>query len=163
MSYPIEQAVLAAIAALEAVQATSGTLGLQSIHRIANRLESIVHDSELVELRVLAGRIVASTTLDEAQSITRELSDVFNKRIAARGETLKAKTTTILLIEDDRLTARIVADHLAGPEREVLVATDAQQAQRLLRDYDVALIVLDLVLPDADCRDLLVDLRSSPV
>lgn len=163
MNYPVEQAVLAAIAALEAVQASSGALGLQSVHRIANRLESIVHDSEFVELRILASRIGANKTLEEAQSITSELNEIFKKRIAARAETLKSKSTTILLIEDDRLTARVLADHLAGPEREVLVATDAQQAQRLLRDYDVALIILDLVLPDADGRDLLVDLRSSPV
>ena len=66
----------------------------------------------------------------------------------------------VLLVEDDRLTARVLVDRLAGEEIEVRVAGDARQARGLLARGDVSLVLLDLVLPDEDGRELLATLRD---
>ncbi|MGH7656712.1 MAG: GGDEF domain-containing response regulator, partial [Gemmatimonadales bacterium] len=51
---------------------------------------------------------------------------------------------------------------LASPSRSVLVAGSAASALEYIREHDIALILLDLVLPDGDGRHLLMRLRESP-
>ena len=70
--------------------------------------------------------------------------------------------SAILVIEDDLLSARLVERALTGPGRKVLVAGSVAQAEEALRENDVALILLDLILPDQDGRQLLVRLRERP-
>ena len=71
--------------------------------------------------------------------------------------------TTILIVEDDRLTARILADALAADGRRVLVAGSARVAEKLIREHDIGIILLDLLLPDGDGRDFLTRIRMTPV
>lgn len=60
--------------------------------------------------------------------------------------------TTILVIDDDRSTRKVAKAALAGPGREILAVDSASEAERSLARHDVALIILSLVLPDADGR-----------
>ena len=71
------------------------------------------------------------------------------------------KRSTVLIVEDDRLMAQILADELGAPARTILIARSAQEATARIREYDVDLILLDLVLPDGDGRDLLTELRGT--
>lgn len=70
-------------------------------------------------------------------------------------------TGVILIVEDDRLTARVHADALADIESAVVIARNGAEAESLLRVHNVSIILLDLVLPDSDGRDLLVRMRAS--
>lgn len=65
---------------------------------------------------------------------------------------LSGPETTILVIDDDRGTRKVAKSALAGPGREIIAVDSAAEAQRALARHDVALIVLSLVLPDADGR-----------
>ena len=66
----------------------------------------------------------------------------------------------ILVVEDDRLTARVHADALERIGLPVVIASDADEAEVLLREHRVSIFVLDLVLPRGDGRDLLMRLRA---
>ena len=66
----------------------------------------------------------------------------------------------ILIVEDDRAAAHLFQNTLASPGREILVASTAAAAVEALYSQPVSLIVLDLVLPDADGRGLLASLRG---
>jgi diguanylate cyclase (GGDEF)-like protein len=68
----------------------------------------------------------------------------------------------ILVVEDDPDMARAVQMKLAAPNRVVFVAGSIAVAERILADNDIALIVLDLGLPDCDGRNLLIRLRERP-
>jgi diguanylate cyclase (GGDEF)-like protein len=68
----------------------------------------------------------------------------------------------ILVVEDDAEMARALQMRLAAPNRVVFVAGSIAAAERILADNDIALIVLDLVLPDCDGRNLLIRLRERP-
>jgi len=68
--------------------------------------------------------------------------------------------TSILIVEDDDDQARYMAHALASPDREILEARTAEEAQAILDDREVSLIVLDLILPDVDGRDFLSRLRG---
>lgn len=70
--------------------------------------------------------------------------------------------TGILVIEDDPLVARLLEMKLASPTRRVRTASTLADAQAELRAAKVSLILLDLFLPDADGRTLLVELRARP-
>lgn len=93
------------------------------------------------------------------EDLDRVLAEIINSlEPQNRAESVDS---VILMIEDDALTARIQQDALSGIESEVVVARDATEAELLLRQHNVSIILLDLVLPDADGRDLLTRLRAS--
>lgn len=135
----------ALIATLESARAAWAETGARrTAQRVARYAE-----------RFVAGR-PAATGPDDTESIDDLLS-------ALRAETTTESTkTTILLVEDDRLTAHIVTDILTAPRRTVVVAQTAAHASVLLREHEIDLILLDLLLPDGDGRDLLVHIRSTP-
>jgi len=68
----------------------------------------------------------------------------------------------LLIIEDDPEIQYILSVILAGEGREVVGVDTAGKARAELALGDVDLVVLDLILPDADGRTLLSDLRSAP-
>lgn len=70
--------------------------------------------------------------------------------------------TCVLVIEGDEAEGARLQQALAQPRRDVLVAPGAAEAAAVLAQRDVALIVLDLVLPDDDGRRLITRLRRDP-
>jgi len=68
----------------------------------------------------------------------------------------------ILIVEDDPVTARLLERTLEKLGRSVQVAPDAAAAREAIARAVPALIILDLVLPDADGRNLLASWRSTP-
>lgn len=70
---------------------------------------------------------------------------------------------TVLIVEDDELFARTLATVLTAPGRRIeIVGTAAQARERLKAASPVALVVLDLILPDSDGRNILLEFRSDP-
>ena len=67
----------------------------------------------------------------------------------------------ILVVEDDAALARVVRDNLAYEGFDVEWAGDGHQAVDKARAFGPDLIVLDLMLPDADGFDLFGILRQS--
>lgn len=68
----------------------------------------------------------------------------------------------ILVVEDNRLEAILHRAAVGGPNREILLAETVPEAREILEAEQVDLIVLDLSLPGADGRDLLLDLGARP-
>ncbi len=67
----------------------------------------------------------------------------------------------ILVVEDDPVTSRLVENTVEKTGRSVRVAATAAAAEAIAL-ASPALIILDLVLPDADGRTLLGSWRSAP-
>jgi two-component system, cell cycle response regulator len=70
--------------------------------------------------------------------------------------------TTVLVIDDDPSITELLALVLSGPAREVLSAGTAKEAEKILEERRVSLILLDLILPDTDGRNFLVRLKERP-
>lgn len=66
----------------------------------------------------------------------------------------------ILVIEDDPEIQYILSVILADQGREIIAAETGGQARAHLDGGDVDLVILDLILPDADGRSLLSELRA---
>lgn len=120
------------------LRGSGGTYGFPRITEAAAGVEESA-DPELAE------------RLEELVGILRE--------VAMRGQ---PDQLGVLVIDDDPEIARILEHHLAGKNREVHVARSAEEAEQVLVNHDIALVVLDLVLPDTDGRNLLMRLRERP-
>ena len=66
----------------------------------------------------------------------------------------------ILLIEDDVRLARMVADYLRQNQFEVQHAADGASGLAALRRGHADLVILDLMLPDANGLDLFREIRA---
>ena len=73
-----------------------------------------------------------------------------------------ARARRVLVVEDDPEISYLLSVVLAGDDREVVVAANGEEALRVLRGGEVALVVLDLILPDVDGRSLLSQVREQP-
>ena len=71
-----------------------------------------------------------------------------------------ARARRLLVVEDDPEIAYLLSVVLAGEDREVVIAGSGEEALRVLAAGDVALVVLDLILPDIDGRSLLAQVRE---
>lgn len=129
---------------------------LPSVRRIVTRIQ---HAALLAGRREIA-YIAASILEAEAEGEVAALTDHLIQHLRMPRETESGPTPRVLMIEDDRLTARVLADALQASGCEVVIAGSAEEGQRRLAENEYDLILLDLVLPDADGRDLLVALRA---
>jgi len=66
----------------------------------------------------------------------------------------------VLLVEDNRTVAAAMQAYLKGPGYAVHHAVSAEEAERLLREHSIDIVLLDLILPDRDGRDLLIQMRE---
>src|SRR5687767_4017831 len=71
-------------------------------------------------------------------------------------------TATILIVDDDPLQVSFYQAVLASPEWRLRFAGSLAQADVMLAEGDVTLVILDLVLPDGDGRWWLFRLRERP-
>ena len=88
------------------------------------------------------------------------------KRLLARVKEVASEecleSASILLVEDDPDLARSVVSELTESDCEISIATTVQEAELMLQTRQFSLIILDLLLPDGDGRNLLVRLRQVP-
>lgn len=69
---------------------------------------------------------------------------------------------TILVVEDDLVLGRLYQHVLNRPGWAVVMAPSLEAADRALAEHLIALVILDLFLPDGDGRDWLTALRAKP-
>ena len=69
-------------------------------------------------------------------------------------------TARVLVVEDDRLLAKVLSDNLTLDGFEVARAPDANSAVNLAREFVPDLIILDVMLPDRSGFDVFDSLRQ---
>lgn len=130
---------------------------VESVRRLAHALRGSGATYGFPEISVSAQAVEEST---DTQLVPRVDALVSTLRTAAERD---AKATQgILIVEDDEDLARFLSSVLAEEGRAIYVAGSASLANAILEEKDVALIILDLLLPDTDGRNLLLKLREKP-
>ncbi len=77
-------------------------------------------------------------------------------------KTRRQRSTRILVVEDEPVTAEVFARALHNEGHRVRVARDGVQAAHALRDHPPDLVVLDMGLPGAPGSEVLRGLRQGP-
>ena len=129
-----------------------------AILRIVQALRQAARAHHIDGVEAAATALEAAAT-ESAEALKARLDDLLQTLDAVIDETNGPKAR-ILVIEPDPDTAAMLEVILAAPNREVFVAGTAQEAERRLARDVFSLIVLELVLPDLDGRNLLVRLRA---
>jgi DNA-binding response OmpR family regulator len=142
----------AALAALEA----EGSL--DSLRRLARSLARASEQANLLDVAARA-RAMQGVPASELPSAARELLDFLVAQLPSDAE---EHDHHVLVVEDDATTATALTSYLKQEGRMLHLAATAAEAERLLRAHPIDLIVLDLILPDRDGRDLLLQLREDP-
>ena len=88
-------------------------------------------------------------------------TDHLIKEIQVAASSEGEQTIGILLAANDPASAETLRKRLADTNRRVYVAETAKEAERIMADESIALVVLDLILPDRDGRNLLGQLKGS--
>jgi diguanylate cyclase (GGDEF)-like protein len=129
----------------------------ESIRRIAHALRGSGGTYGFAEITAAAAAVEEAGAEALPAAVERLLAT-----LRAVVESREAQKVAVLVIEDDPDISFMLQTTLAAPNREILVAETAGQAEAMLVEKEVSLIILDLVLPDSDGRDLLVRLRERP-
>lgn len=127
----------------------------ETVRRMARSLAGAAREHGLSSIEGAAELVEAAGAPDDlvtrALALLRLLEPADRPRGPAR----------VLVIEDEATSALLLQALIAHPQREVQVVGTARDAERVLEEgADVDLILLDLVLPDADGRDFLVRLKE---
>ncbi len=75
---------------------------------------------------------------------------------------LKARHLSVLVVEDEPMASQILQHRLAAINRTIFTAHSLAQAEQILGENEINLVLLDLQLPDGDGRELLLKMRERP-
>ncbi len=129
----------------------------ETIRRIAHSLRGSGGTYGYPQVTVAAGAAVDAPT----ERLVDEVANLLN--VLHELDPAKVARTRILVIDDDPAITELLRYELSTVDREVLMANTAAEAQEILGRTDCALIILDLVLPDMDGRNLLKRLRAQSI
>lgn len=130
---------------------------VESIRRIAESLRRSCISENLSEAAALAGGLTECAEIEIPGKLEQLLALL--KEFVPQGHTEKIG---ILIVDDDLEITVLLQRILGAPNREIRVALSASEAEKVLAEKPISLIVLDLVLPDTDGRNFLVRLRQHP-
>lgn len=145
---------LEGLAAAAAALSAEPDVGV-SVRRIARSLQSAAESIGASEVAAGATAIQRATDAQLSRSVGNFLERIGQIRGGAA-----AGPARVLVVEDNKTIAAATAAYLSGPERDVRVVATAAEAEAALATGEVDVVVLDLILPDRDGRDLLVRLRE---
>lgn len=151
----IETALRALRSAGEAAEAAEAEA---TVRRIARSLVDGGAAEGRPEISAAAAQVTKAESpdlLDAVSGLAAQLERAIHLRASGLND-------LILVVEDDPLFAKTLESTLAGAGRRVPVAPTAAAAREILRREEVSLVVLDLILPDSDGRNILLELRSDP-
>ena len=160
MSDPVSQRIEELGAQLDGLEAAAKGLETDpevgvSVRRIARSLESAAHSAGLKEVAAGAGAILRANDAQLPRSLTNFLARIEE----LRGEG-PVDDVNILIVEDNKTVAAATQAYLKAPGRHLIVAENASEAESVLASRGIDLVVLDLILPDRDGRDVLVQMRE---
>ena len=126
-----------------------------SLRRIARSLETAATSLGLKEVAAGAKAMQRAADAHLARSAENFLARV--QELRHEGE---PEDVTVLVVEDNRTVAAATQAYVKAPARQILVAESAAEAASILDARSIDVMILDLILPDRDGRDVLVQMRE---
>jgi len=150
-----------------ALKGSGGTYGFPEISAAAGALEQ-------ADDGALAGRLDALLAVMRSAAAGAARPDAMEALRLSVAESIAAPAAGtapggaggpppgVLMVDDDPDVTKILSVVLAASGRALYAAGTAAEAEQVLGGHPVALVVLDVMLPDADGRTMLARLREDP-
>ncbi|HXG45477.1 MAG TPA: response regulator [Gemmatimonadales bacterium] len=150
--------------ALEVVLATpSPDRPAAEVEESLHRLAQVVRASAAAEARRDLAAAADAVLLASGAALDLAAAQLLARLREEAGRAAPGRASTkLLVVEDDPVMAQALVSSLAQPDREIQVVGTAAEARSALRAGPVSLVVLDLLLPDSDGRNVLLELRADP-
>ncbi len=132
---------------------------IDSIRRIAHTLRGSGGTYGFPEISEAAMRLEDASPEDIQAALIRLLRTL--EEVASRPD--MEDKSGILVIDDDSYISDLLLRLLETSNREIFQAGSARQAEQILEEKKISLIILDLMLPDTDGRNFLVRLKERPI
>jgi len=155
-----QQGFRARVNALEAAEHRLRDRAPEAIEAIRRITHSLYISSDTYDDPEVKKVILALKEMKDEDLLTNLGSLLPKLQVFASAPQINSKKIGILLIEDDPFLAEVLKKRLAEPNREIFVASGVAEAERAIDEKDIHLVLLDIMLPDADGRNLLVRLRE---
>jgi two-component system, cell cycle response regulator len=148
---------------LDALKSVKRDLGLTfeaeaSVRRLAHTLRGSAPTYGFHEIGAAAALVEDASTDDLVPNVDSLIQSMESVMVTQDIE----DRTTVLVIDDDPSITELLSMVLTSPGRVVLMAGTAKEAEKILEERRVSLILLDLILPDTDGRNFLVRLKERP-
>lgn len=143
------------IAALASAREAADEEAMATIRRIAHALRGSGGTFGFPRITSAAAAVEDAAEDDLLQATDRLVAVL--QEAAGSDQAARAR---ILVVEDDPTSAVIMEGALETASREIVIAASVAEAEAALEPGDISLVVLDLVLPDGDGRNLLMRLRD---
>lgn len=131
---------------------------IESIRRIAHSLKSSGVAYGVPQITEMA------TDLEDAreEDLTLQLDKLLSTLYELVSETTEEEKVGVLIVDDDPAISLLLRHELSAENREILVAKTASEAEKILEEKEISLIILDLLLPDMDGRNILLRYQERP-
>ena len=157
------EGLAARIEALEAARAShrGGAADAEaSIRRIAHSLRGSGGTYGFPEISAAAAAVEEAEEADLAPALDGLLAILRGVRASTDGEAVGTPRIGVLVVDDDPDMRHVLQVRLAAPGREILLASSLSEADAILKEKEVSIVLLDLMLPDGDGRNFLLRLRE---
>jgi len=138
-----------------------------TFQRVAQSLRSSGESYGFPEISSNAAEFSAALSMaaqtDDYSMIERSLMKLTNTLEAVVSGEDPGQMVNILIVDDDVILANLLKARLEAANRKVIVVSTGKEADRILLEEKISLILLDLTLPDVDGRTLLARLRVDPL
>jgi len=131
--------------------------GIGSVRRIARSLLHAASSFKDTSLQKLLSEIENANDDDLGPHL-----DALLPRLGALSAIEPVHKRMVLLVEDDPLLVRVLEKQLASTHQVFCIAKTLKESELALSQKDISLVLLDLMLPDGDGRDLLLRVRQNP-
>lgn len=136
----------------------AGNESVESVRRIAHTLRGSGATYGFPEISESAAALEDAGPGEFTGALEKLLETIVRICSASGGD----DKAGILVIDDDPSITDLLRAVLDASHREIHVAATAKEAEALLEEKRVSLILLDLMLPDTDGRNFLVRLKERP-
>ena len=118
--------------------------------------------TELRDSGGFAGSVISGLENKGLAVIEDDATDTVTDSRPASSTAKDKRNSRVLVVEDEEAVALLILHGLSCVTTDVTVATTVAEAWRCLGAEPVDALVLDLILPDGDGRQILTQLRSQP-
>lgn len=135
---------------------TPGAAG--SVRRLSLALRASAATGVHVEVEKAAAAVINGADRSLLKNSEKLLAAL---RSSAGTAAPESEQSVVLVVEDDPVSGELIRRLVATPARHVVIAPTLADAESCLEGGTVALVILDLVLPDGDGRNLLMRLKEN--
>jgi adenylate cyclase len=158
----IQEDLLRLLQAAETLETQLASPGAASQHDQMNTLAAIRGYAEMLQEDLGTSAVDLVETLEQLLQAVHSAHDGVEHQPTVQGHSIAAEPGFILAVDDLQENRELVARYLSRSGHLVVTAASGAEALQTLAETDVDVVLLDLMMPDMDGREVLRRIKEHP-